>query len=171
MIGFMLSPRSRYKAFSQPPLYIIKCRCHYFWWLLSGIPLKIELPCSAGKRQTEGSVALLMPEKRWVRRCVVERGEIWSNEPIPMFGGNDEPGGAAFIRSPDVCKLVARVITRWSKLGPLWLTASTKTLKWCTKEALYYRGQFPKNTISFLTVFLCFILTFQAAIHFISVHF
>lgn len=94
-----------------------------------------------------------MPEKRWVRRCVVERGEIWSNEPIPMFGTNDEPGGAAFICSPDVCKSVARVITRWSELGPLWLTASTKTLKWCTEEALYYWGQFPKNTISFLTVF------------------
>lgn len=54
MIGFMLSPWSCYKAFSHPPLYIIKRSCHYFWWLLSGIPLKIELPARRDKTDRGG---------------------------------------------------------------------------------------------------------------------
>lgn len=71
-----------------------------------------------------------------------------------MFGANDEPGGEASICSPDVCKMVAGVIKRLREHGPLWVTASTKTLKWCTEEALHYSELFPKNTISFVTDFL-----------------
>lgn len=110
--------------------------------------------CQARKSQTErgeGGGAGKRWEKRRVRMCIVERGEIWSNEPIPMFGANDEPGGEASIHSPDVCKMVAGVIKRWREHCPLRVTASTKTLKWCTEEALHYCEQFPKNTISFLT--------------------
>lgn len=98
-----------------------------------------------------------MSGKGWVRTCAVEWGGTWSNEPIPMFGANDGPGGEASIRSPDVCKMVARVIKRWGEHGPLWVTACTKTLKWCTGEALHYHELFPD-----------WFSTSQAAIRFIS---
>lgn len=75
-------------------------------------------------------------------------GGVWSNDPIPTLNANDEPRGEASICSPDVCEMVARVIKRWREHGPLWVSASTKTLKCFTEEALHYREQFPKNTIS-----------------------
>ena len=44
-----------------------------------------------------------------------------------MSGANDEPGGEASSCSPDVCKMVARVIKRLREHGPLWVTDSTPT--------------------------------------------
>lgn len=116
-----------------------------------------KFPCSVATRREktdreERAAVLVMLETRWVRICVVVRGGLWSNEPVPMFGTNDQPEGIVAICSPDVCKFVAWV--RWREYGPLWLSASTKSLKWCTKEALHCREHFPKNPISFLTDFL-----------------
>lgn len=64
-----------------------------------------------------------------------------SKEVRQGFGANDEPGEEASIRSP-VCEIVAKVIKRRGEHGPLWLTASTETLKRCTGEALRYHQLF-----------------------------
>lgn len=75
-----------------------------------------------------------MLEKRWVRTCVVKRGKIWSTEPVPMFGTNDEPGGEASFHSPDVYKMVARVLKRWREHWPIMVTVSAKMLKRCLEK-------------------------------------
>lgn len=63
----------------------------FFWKWKS---LVHQLP--GEERQAERGVAALgLLGNRQARTRVAEWGEIWSNEPFPMFGDNDEPGGEA----------------------------------------------------------------------------
>lgn len=51
-----------------------------------------------------------------------------------MFGTNDEPGGEASFHSPDVYKMIARVLNRWREHWPIMVTVSAKMLKRCLKK-------------------------------------
>lgn len=58
-LGWCYSPAAATEHLAILLSSVMKCSCHYFWWLLAGIPLKIVLPCFSGWRA----------RKDWCRKC------------------------------------------------------------------------------------------------------